>query len=159
MYPGCVVQPTVQAKSTCTEGCTAHCTESCTTRRLTLVGVRGRSATSAVGAVVALTGQTTVRTEIVTADLQLIAVTPPAEVAAQLLVVQAAYGDASSRCFTPGTVTEASVSLRASGERGLSVPQASQPEFRDLRRWFTSQLDPFPLRRPLGRRLHQPSPK
>ncbi len=126
---GCVVQDTVQSESVCTGDCTAHCTGDCTTRRMTLVGVRGGSGTSTIGAAFLLISRTMVRTELVTADpvltSALLGVDPPdqlpAEVLGRLVLAQEASGEAELTIIDAGTVTEASVGPRASGERRLGV--------------------------------------
>ena len=216
------MQHTVQSESVCTGDCTAHCTGDCTIDRITLVGVRGGSGTSTIGAALALISRTMVRTELVTADpvltAALLGVAPPdqlpAEVLPRLVLAQEASGEAELTIIDAGTVTEASVGPRASGERRLGVLRGpcylalrtllagqhgldglvlvaepgralnerdvadvtgldvvatvpvtpgiartidagllaarhqNQREFRDLRRWLTTQLDPFPTRPP-----------
>jgi hypothetical protein len=124
-----VVQHTVQPEPVCTGDCTTHCTSECTTDRITLVGVRGGSATSTVAGVLAVISRTMVRTKLVTADPVLASALLgvalpdqlPAEILARLVLGQEAVGEPELTIIDAETVTKASVGPRASGERRLGV--------------------------------------
>jgi hypothetical protein len=85
-----VVQPTVQSEPVCTSDCTIPCTDDCTTPRITLVGVRGGSATSTTAASLALISRTMVD--------QL-----PTEIAPRLVLGHEASGEAELTIIDAGT--------------------------------------------------------
>ncbi len=149
----CVVQPTVQSESVCTGDCTAHCTGDCTTDRITLVGVRGGSGTSTIGAALALISRAMVRAELVTADpvlsAALLGVGPPdqlpAEVLGRLVVAQEASGEAELTIIETGTATEPSV--RPRGGRRAPPGHPAEPLL---------PRTPDPARRPARPRRARP---